>query len=94
MSIYVVYPSVEGAKRSDSKNLFVIGGAASAAAARNQAEAMAGANLNSFLSTDWNAVALSDVAAESFVAPRATEPFGKRNGSWSGKLYNGDPMAN
>lgn len=53
---------------------------------------MAGANVDSFVAAEWNAIALSDAATESFVAPYAKFPVGKRNGPWP-KLLNGDPLA-
>lgn len=92
MSLFIVYPAIEKAIRSDSRNVYVVS-AATAALARNSAEALAGANLNSFVSTEWNSVQLMDSAAQDCIVPFAKYPVGKRDGAWPDKLLNGHSLA-
>ena len=91
MSIYVVYP-VESARRSDGKSCFVVS-AASASAARTACEGMTGDVAGHFEESKWNAVALSDTAAENFVAG-PFGPVGRASGPWPKLGRGGNPLAN
>ena len=89
MTIRIVSPAAPEQKLSNSRNLFVIGGSASAAAARTYAEVMAGVPVGTM--DGWNCVDMLDTAAYSFVAD-ANGPVGRASNPWLKLTAGGDPL--
>lgn len=89
MTIRVVSPASPEQELSNSRNLFVIGGSASDAAARIYAEAMANVPPGTF--DGWTVTSMVDSAAYSFVGG-IHGPVGRTGSPWLKLTAGGDPL--
>lgn len=89
MTIRVVFPAAPEMKLSNSRNVFLIGGSGSAAAARTAAEKMAGVDPGEMAA--WSVVDLVDSADHSFVAD-INGPVGRSGSPWALLTAGGDPL--
>lgn len=89
MTIRIVAPAAPEQKLSNSRNLFVIGGSASAAAARTAAEELAGVDPGKF--DNWQVTDMVDSSAYSFVGG-IHGPVGRAGSPWLKLTAGGDPL--
>ena len=89
MTLRIVYPAAPEQKLSNSRNLFVIGGSASAAGARTAAEELAGVNPGTF--DNWQVTDMMDSAGYSFVGG-VHGPVGRAGSPWLKLTSGGDPL--
>ena len=89
MTIRVIYPAAPEQALSNSRNLFVVGAAGSAAAARTFAEVMAGVPAGTM--DGWNCTDMMDSAAYSFVGS-IHGPVGRAGSPWLKQTAGSDAL--